>query len=97
MQIENIPAGESWACRYRCTRWLDSAGRPIEAKPKNIGSVHPGKPGEWEGIGVIQIRDADRRLVQLWDTELHTSVTVSWDDVWAVEPVEWLDDVQETA
>lgn len=96
MQIENIPAGESWACRYRCTRWLDTNGSPISAAP-SVGSAHPGTPGEWEGIGVIQIRDADRRLVQLWDTELQSSVTVSWDQIWAVEPVEWLDDVQETA
>ena len=31
MQIEDIPSGESWACRFRTTTFVDAEGEPVSA------------------------------------------------------------------
>lgn len=90
-KINSIPAGESWACTYTVVAWLDSQGKPI-ATPRNLqpGQAHPGKPGEYTGTGVLQTRDRDQQLVQLWDPALETSVTVHYDATRDWDTVEWI-------
>lgn len=89
--IDQIPAGESWACTYTITAWLDSAGKPVQT-PRNLqpGQAHPGTPGEYTGVGVLQIRDRNTQLVQLWDPELNRSVTVHYDNTRDWDTVEWI-------
>lgn len=89
--INNIPEGESWACTYTITAWLDTQGQPI-ATPKNLqpGQAHPGTPGEYTGIGVLQTRDQTKLLVQLWDPRLEKSVTVHYNNTRDWDTVEWI-------
>ena len=93
MDIQDIPAGESWACRFRTTIFVDAAGEPIESPNLQIGQAHPGQPKSYEGIGVIQVRDVDNQRVQLQDTQSLRQFTVSFDDVWDCDTIEWVEDV----
>ena len=91
MQIQDIPTGESWACRFRTTTFLDAQGLPTTAQLQ-LGQAHPGEPGEYEGIGVIQVRDVENRRVQLQDVETLLQFTVDFDDCWDVDTIEWQTD-----
>jgi len=91
MQIEDIPAGESWACRFRTTTFLDANGVPMHANLQ-LGQAHPGQPGVYEGIGVIQVRDTVNRRVQLQDVESMQQYTVSFDDCWDADTIEWTEE-----
>lgn len=92
MHIRDIPAGESWACRFKVTTFLDAEGLPTVARNLAIGQSHPGTPGVYEGIGVIQVRDLDNERVQVQDVETLQQFTVSFDDVWDVDTIEWQED-----
>lgn len=90
MDIRDIPAGESWACRFKTTTFLDSAGNPIEAYNLALGHAHPGKPGVYEGVGVIQVRDLENQRVQLQCVESLKQFTVAFEDCWDVDTIEWI-------
>lgn len=92
MDIRDIPAGESWACRFRTTTFLDSTGKPVQARNLQPGQSHPGEPGVYESIGVIQVRDLDNNRVQLQCVETLQQFTVSFDDVWDCDTIEWVED-----
>ena len=89
MDITDIPAGSSWACRFRTTTFLDSQGQPVSARNLALGQAHPGAPGEYTSIGVIQVRDVDNRRVQLQCVESLQQFTVKFEDCWDVDTVEW--------
>ena len=92
MEIKDIPAGESWACKFRTTTFLDKAGVPVEAYNLALGQAHPGTPGEYEGIGVIQVRDLDNERVQLQDVATLKQYTVAFEDCWAADTIEWTEE-----
>lgn len=92
MDIKDIPAGESWACRFKTTTFLDSNGAPVEANSLQLGQAHPGVPGVYEGIGVIQVRDLENNRVQLQDVESLKQFTVAFEDCWDVDTIEWVED-----
>tara|TARA_B110000977_G_scaffold51274_1_gene69613 strand:- start:1111 stop:1398 length:288 start_codon:yes stop_codon:yes gene_type:complete len=94
MDIKDIPAGESWACRFRTTTFLSADGMPVEAYNLALGQAHPGVPGEYEGIGVIQVRDIEKQRVQLQCTESLKQFTVAFDDCWDIDTIEWAEDAQ---
>lgn len=89
MDITDIPAGSSWACRFRTTTFLDSQGQPVTARNLALGQAHPGVPGEYTSIGVIQVRDVDNQRVQLQCVESLQQFTVAFEDCWDVDTVEW--------
>tara|TARA_B110000977_G_scaffold58558_1_gene79612 strand:- start:222 stop:506 length:285 start_codon:yes stop_codon:yes gene_type:complete len=89
MKIEDIPSGESWGCRFRTTTFLSEDGTPVEAYNLALGQAHPGVPGAWEGIGVIQVRDVEQRRVQLQCTQSLRQFTVSFEDCWDLDTIEW--------
>lgn len=91
MTLEEIVAGESWACRFKTTTFVNNEGKPVQAQ-LNIGQAHPGKPGTYEGLGVIEVRDTEKRLVQVYDVESHQRFTVNFDDCWDVDRVDWTDE-----
>jgi len=90
MDIRDIEAGKSYACKFRTSTFIDDNGKPIEVNLK-LGQAHPGKPGVYEGLGIIEIRDLEKELVQLWDNESQMRFTVSYNDLWDVDAVEWTD------
>ncbi len=87
--IQDITAGESWACRFRTTTFLDSDGAPVEQKNLQLGQAHPGTPGTYESIGIIQVRDSKREVVQLEDVESHQQFVVDFQDCWDIDRIEW--------
>lgn len=90
MNIEDCTAGESWACRFRVHTFVNSRGEPVNTTDLKIGQPVPGgKPGIYEGTGVIQKRDRDKRLVELWDSAAQRTWIVSWQDCWDCDRVEW--------
>ena len=90
MKIEDIPAGDSWACRFKTTTFVDENGNAVQDLNLMPGQPHRGKPGDYEGIGIIQIRDNDTRIVQLLDTISDIEFKVPFDDCWDVEVIEWI-------
>jgi len=38
MDIKDIPAGESWGCRFRTTTFLDKEGTPVTSKLSQHGA-----------------------------------------------------------
>lgn len=86
--IADITVGESWACEFTTTTFLDENGAPVSVNLQ-VGQSHPGAPGEYTSIGVIQVRDRDNRTVQLVDTRSEQTFVVSWDNIRDVDRVEW--------
>ena len=94
--MENIPAGESWACRFKTTTFVDKESRvAVEDKNLAVGAAHRGVPGDYEGIGLMQIRDVDNRIVQLLDTVTDITFKVKFDDCWDIDKVEWINEPTE--
>jgi hypothetical protein len=91
MQIRDIEAGNSYACKFKVKTFVDSQGNPVDTRNLQVGEKVAGLPGEYTGFGVIQVRDVDNRLVEVWDTELEREWTVGWEDCWDVDTVEWTD------
>lgn len=87
--IHNITAGESWACRFRTTTFLDANGAPVKVSNLQLGQAHPGKPGLYESIGIIQVRDTAQGVVQLEDTQSHQQFVVDFEDCWDIDRIEW--------
>ena len=87
MQIENVQPGESYACKFRVTTMLDTLGRPAP----NLSDTPLKGPGEYEGLGVIKIRDLENRQVKLNDTASGKDFIVDFDSIWDIDTVEWQD------
>ena len=92
MDIKDIPAGESWACRFKTTTFLDADGNPVAARNLALGQAHPGAPGVYESIGVIQVRDLENQRVQLQCVSTFNQFTVDFADGWDVDTIEWQED-----
>lgn len=90
MTIEDCVAGESWGCKFRVHTFVNSKGQPVNTANLQIGQpVRGGKPGIYEGFGIIQKRDTHKRLVELWDDTVKRTWIVSWQDCWDCDRVEW--------
>ena len=89
MEIKDIEPGRSYACRFKVQTFVDNEGNPVDTRNIQIGQKVPGSPGEYVGFGVIQVRDSDNLLVEVWDTDLEREWTVAWSDCWDVDTVEW--------
>lgn len=92
MNIEDIRPGESWACKFKTVTFLDSAGTPVSAPNLALGQSHPGMPGNYTSVGIIQIRDIENNRVQLQDVESQKQFTVAFEDCWDVDRIEWQED-----
>jgi hypothetical protein len=95
MELENCKPGESWGCRFKTTTFLDTDGTPVRAKDLHLGQSHPGKPGVYESIGVIQIRDLENGRVRLVDTATQFEFVVDRENIWDIDTVEWVDNEQQ--
>lgn len=89
MDIKDIPVGESWGCRFRTTTFLNDQGEPVTSNNLQLGQSHPGLPGVYEGIGIIQVRDIENQRVQLQDVASLEQFTVEFNDCWDIDTIEW--------
>lgn len=89
MDIKDIQPGNSYACKFKVHTFVDDKGMPVDTRNIHVGEKVPGHPGEYQGLGVIQIRDTQNRLVEVWDTQLNREWTISWNDCWDIDLVEW--------
>ena len=87
MKIEDIEVGKSYGCKFKVTTMLDTMGRPAP----NLSDVPLKGPGEYEGFGVIQVRDLKSRLVELYDTTARKTFRVEFDNLWDIDEVEYVD------
>ncbi len=93
MKMEDIPSGESWACRFKTTTFVDpDTGMAVEDKNLAVGAAHRGLPSEYTSIGLIQIRDSDTKIVQVLDTVSSITVKVPFEQCWDLDTVEWIND-----
>lgn len=91
MEIKDIPAGESWACKFRTTTFLDAQGQPVAAQNLQLGQAHPGSPGVYESLGIICTRDLESARVELQDTQSTQRFIVDFDNCWALDTIEWIE------
>lgn len=87
MKIEDVTPGKSYGCKFKVSTMLDSNGKPAP----NLSDTPLKGPGEYEGFGVIQVRDSNSRFVELYDITSRKTFTVSFDDIWDVDEVEYVD------
>ena len=87
MKIEDIEVGKSYGCKFKVTTMLDTMGRPAP----NLSDVPLKGPGEYEGFGVIQVRDTNSRMVELYDTKSRKTFKVDFDNIWDIDEVEYVD------
>ena len=85
-KIEDIEPGKSYGCMFKVETMLDTFDRP-----PGLSDTPLKGPGTYKGFGVIQVRDLESRHVELYDTESRKTFTVSFDDIWDVDDVEYTD------
>lgn len=85
--LEVVP-GNSYACKFRVETMLDTLGRPAP----NLSDVPVKGPGLYEGIGILTQRDIDQRLVKLTDEQSKKEFVVSFDDIWDIDEIEWVEE-----
>jgi len=89
-KIEEITPGNSYACKFRLKNIpLDEWGRP--GGMMSLADVPIKKYGDYEGFGFLLQRDLEQRLVRIGDAELKKDFIVSFDDIWDLDDVEWVD------
>ena len=91
MKLEELTVGESWACKFKVTTFVDEQGKVIDAK-LCVGEKHPGKPSVYEGLGIIKVRDVENDLVKLIDVESKKEFCVAWENCWDPDTIEWSSD-----
>ena len=84
--IEDVTPGQSYACKFRVETMLDEFGRIPGLSDTPLKGV-----GTYEGLGVLVSRDMNTRLVELEDEKSKKKFVVSFDDIWDIDTVEWVD------
>lgn len=83
-KMEELEVGKSYACKFKTTVMLDVFDRPV-----GLSDVPVKGPGEYQGLGVIKVRDVNSRLVELQDVESSRLFVVKFEDCWDIDEVEW--------
>tara|TARA_A100001035_G_scaffold274418_1_gene266362 strand:- start:1435 stop:1707 length:273 start_codon:yes stop_codon:yes gene_type:complete len=86
IKIEDVKPGQSYACKFRVETMLDEFGRIPGLSDTPLKGV-----GTYEGLGVLVSRDMNTRLVELEDEKSKKKFVVSFDDIWDIDTVEWVD------
>jgi hypothetical protein len=50
--------------------------------------------GVYEGIGILLARDTEKRLVELQDEKSKKKFVVSFDDIWDVDDIDWVEPLE---
>jgi len=87
IDIMDITPGNSYACKFKVETLLDTLGRPAP----NLSDTPLQGKGLYEGVGILVQRDVDQRLVKLQDEKSKKEFVVSFDDIWDIDEIEWVD------
>lgn len=85
-KIEDIEPGKSYGCMFKVTTMLDTFGRP-----PGLSDTPLAGPGLYESFGIIQVRDLESKQVELYDEKSRKTFRVSFDDIWDIDDVEYVD------
>jgi hypothetical protein len=88
IKIEDVKAGESYACKFKVETMLDDLGRPHP----NLSDRPIKGPGTYEGLGVLTKRDMKTELVELVDEKTKKTFVVPFSDIWDIDTVDWVED-----
>jgi len=79
MKPQDIQAGHSYACYYTLRDIpLDEWDRP--GGLLSMSDVPIKRTGDWEGFGLIQTRDSEAELFEIYDLELKRTFVVPFAD-----------------
>ena len=91
IKIEDIVPGKSYACKFRVETMCDSLGRPAP----NLSDTPLAGVKKYESLGVLVARDMNTRLVELQDERSKKNFVVSFDDIWDIDDVEWVNPLEQ--
>ena len=86
MDIKEITVGKSYACKFKVETMLDTLGRPAP----NLSDVPIKGKGLYESIGVIEIRDMEKEMVQVVDEKSSKKFVVPFADIWDIDEAEFI-------
>ena len=89
IKIEDIKPGNSYAAKFKVETMLDTYGRIPGLSDKPLKGV-----GVYEGIGILLARDTEKRLVELQDEKSKKKFVVSFDDIWDVDDIDWVEPLE---
>ena len=89
-KIEDIQPGKSYGCKFKVTTMLDTFGRP-----PGLSDTPLAGPGLYESFGIIQVRDLESKLVELYDEKSRKTFRCSFSDIWDIDDVEYVDNTEE--
>lgn len=87
--LDTITVGSSWACRFRTQTFVDAQGHPADNSNTQPGEAAQGTLGEYEGIGVIKLRDTESRRVVVEDVQSGREFVVDECDTWDYDRAEY--------
>jgi len=79
LKIDEVVPGKSFACKFKVTTMLDELGRAA------VGDMNLKGPGEYEGFGLIKVRDMESKQVRIVDQKSSKEFVVSFDNIWDID------------
>ena len=90
IKIEDIVPGKSYAAKFKVQTMCDTFGRPAP----NLSDTPVAGVKEYQGLGILQARDNEQRVVQLKDERSGKEFVVPFDDLWDIDDVEWIEPLE---
>lgn len=90
IKIEDIVPGKSYAAKFKVQTMCDTFGRPAP----NLSDTPLAGVQEYQGLGILQARDSEQRVVQLKDERSGKEFVVPFDDLWDIDDVEWIEPLE---
>ena len=90
IKIEDIKPGNSYAAKFKVETMLDAMDRPHP----NLSDQPLKGVGVYEGLGILLARDTEKRLVELQDEKSRKKFVVSFDDIWDVDDIDWVEPLE---
>jgi len=91
IKIEDVTVGKAYACKFKVETMLDTLGRPAP----NLSDQPLRGKGMYEGLGILAERDMNTRLVKLVDEKTKKEFVVSFDDIWDIDTVEYVNPLEQ--
>lgn len=87
MKPEDIQAGKSYACKFKIRTMLDVHGRIPGLSDTPLKGI-----GDYQGFGVIKVRDIESRLFKVVDQESGRELVINFDEVYDIDEAEYVED-----